>query len=60
MVPAEFAVTDRGGASVEETASQKPAVAGTASTALPGQAGTEKAAVLTSLVGGMITEGVSR
>ena len=45
--------TDGGGTSAEATGSQYSAVAGTASSALPGQLGTEKGCVDASLVDGM-------
>ena len=50
--------TDVGGTAAEATTSQYSVVAGTASSALPGQAGTENEAVLSLLAGGMIRDGV--
>ena len=56
MVPALRAGTDAAGANSERCTSQNWAVAGIASSALAGQAGTENAAVEASEIGGMICE----
>ena len=60
MVPTVRGKTDGGGNAADATTSQYSAVAGTASSALPGHVGMENGAVLASLVGGMIWDGVSR
>ena len=56
-MPALRAGTDAAGGSSEGCTSHDWAVAGTVSSGLPGQAGTENAAVEASEVGGMICEG---
>jgi hypothetical protein len=58
MVPAEPGGTEGGGTDAESVTSQYPVVAGTASSGLPGQAGTDNGAVPASLAGAMIRDGM--
>ncbi len=60
MVPAVRGRAGTGGAAGEDTTSQYSAVPGTASAALPGQAGTENGGVVASLLAGMIWDGMPR
>ena len=55
-MPTLRAGTDGAGANSESCTSQYEAVLGMASAALPGQAGTENAAVVASEAGGMVCE----